>query len=170
MLALGLLMRVIFLDIDGVLNCKRTPNPRKLPYVIDPVLLERLLRLLDRSDAKVVLSSTWRYDPAGLFSARRLGVPFIDVLPDMPGQPRRDEILAWLVAHPDTNRFAVIDDEDDELDELPLFQPNPATGLTDEIVEGLAAYLSGNSAQDMRCSRIKRFLQNVTAALRGHPG
>jgi hypothetical protein len=170
MLALGLLMRVIFLDIDGVLNCKRTPNPRKLPYVIDPVLLERLLRLLDRSDAKVVLSSTWRYDPAGLFSARRLGVPFIDVLPDMPGQPRRDEILAWLVAHPDTNRFAVVDDEDDELDELPLFQPNPATGLTDEIVEGLAAYLSGNSAQDMRCSRIKRFLQNVTAALRGHPG
>jgi hypothetical protein len=72
--------------------------------------------------------------------------------------------------HPDTNRFAVIDDEDDELDDLPLFQPNPATGLTDEIVEGVAAYLSGNTDRDMRCSGIKRFLQNVTAALRGHPG
>jgi hypothetical protein len=158
------------LDIDGVLNCKRTPNPRKLPYVVDAVLLERLLQLLDRTGAKVVLSSTWRYDPAGLFSARRLGVPFIDLLPDMPEQPRRDEILAWLMAHPDTKRFAVIDDEDDELDELPLFQPNPATGLTDQIVEGLAAYISGNTNRDMRCSRIKRFLQNVTAALRGHPG
>jgi hypothetical protein len=153
-----------------VLNCKRTPNPRKLPYVIDPILLERLLRLLDRTGAKVVLSSTWRYDPAGLFSARRLGVPFIEVLPDMPEQPRRDEILAWLTAHPDTKRFAVIDDDDDELDEFPLFQPNPATGLTDEIVQGLAAYLLGNTDRDMRCTRIRRFLQNVTAGLRGHSG
>jgi hypothetical protein len=134
------------------------------------VLLERLSQLLDRTGAKVVLSSTWRYDPAGLFSARRLGVPFIDVLPDMPEQPRREEILSWLKAHADTKQFAVIDDEDDELDEFPLFQPNPATGLTDQIVEGVAAYLSGNTDRDMRCSRIRRFLQNVTAALRGHPG
>ena len=28
-------MKVIFLDIDGVLNCKKTPNPRKFPYVVD---------------------------------------------------------------------------------------------------------------------------------------
>jgi HAD domain in Swiss Army Knife RNA repair proteins len=83
--------------------------------VVDAVLLQRLLRLLDRTGAKVVLSSTWRYNPAGLFSARRLGVPFIDVLPDMLEQPRREEILSWLKAHPDTKRFAVIDDEDDEL-------------------------------------------------------
>jgi hypothetical protein len=32
-------------------------------------------------------------------------VPFIDVLPDMPKRPRRDEILAWLKAHPNTDRF-----------------------------------------------------------------
>jgi hypothetical protein len=41
-------MRVIFLDIDGVLNCKSTPNPRKLPYIIDPSLLVRLKQLLTR--------------------------------------------------------------------------------------------------------------------------
>jgi hypothetical protein len=35
-------LRVIFLDIDGVLNCKKTPNPRKLPYVVDPTLLRKL--------------------------------------------------------------------------------------------------------------------------------
>jgi len=64
--------KVIFLDIDGVLNCKRTPNPRKLPYVVDPVLLARFKRLVERSGADVVLSSTWRYDPAGLFSAKRI--------------------------------------------------------------------------------------------------
>jgi hypothetical protein len=32
-------MKVIFLDIDGVLNCDKTPNPRKLPYVVDKKLL-----------------------------------------------------------------------------------------------------------------------------------
>jgi hypothetical protein len=66
-------MKVIFLDIDGVLNCKKTANPRKLPYVVDLRLLARLRRLLGRSGAKVVLTSTWRYDPAGLFSAKRWG-------------------------------------------------------------------------------------------------
>jgi HAD domain in Swiss Army Knife RNA repair proteins len=65
-------MKIIFLDIDGVLNCKGTPNPRKFPYIVDPKLLNRLQRLLERTGAEVVLSSTWRYDPAGLFSAKKL--------------------------------------------------------------------------------------------------
>ena len=89
-------MKVIFLDIDGVLNCKNTPNPRKFPYIVDPKLLKRFKRLLQCTGAKVVLSSTWRYDPAGLFSAKHWGIPFIDVIPDMPKRPRRDEVLAWL--------------------------------------------------------------------------
>lgn len=40
------------------LNCKKTANPRKLPYVVDRRLLARFKRLLDRTGAKVVLSST----------------------------------------------------------------------------------------------------------------
>ncbi len=83
-------MRVIFLDIDGVLNCKSTPNPRKLPYIIDPSLLVRLKQLLTLTDANVVLSSTWRYDPAGVFSAKYWGIPFFAVIPDLPERPRRD--------------------------------------------------------------------------------
>jgi hypothetical protein len=163
-------MRVIFLDIDGVLNCKRTSNPRRLPYIVDPTLVERLKGLLERTDAKVVLSSTWRYDPAGLFSAKHWGIPFIDVIPDMPGRPRRDEILAWLDAHRDVDRYVVIDDEDDELDALPLFQPSNQTGLTNDIVSGVARYLEGKTNHDMRCSRIKRVFQNISAAFRGHRG
>jgi len=90
--------------------------------VVDRRLLARFKRLLDRTGAKVVLFSTWRYDPAGLFSAKHWGIPFIGIAPDMPKRPRRDEIRAWLKRHPKVTRFAVIDDEDDELDELPLFQ------------------------------------------------
>jgi HAD domain in Swiss Army Knife RNA repair proteins len=77
-------MRAIFLDIDGVLNCKHTPNPRKFPYIVDQKLLERLRGLVARADAAVVLSSTWRYDPAGVFSAKHWGIPFNDVIPDLP--------------------------------------------------------------------------------------
>jgi HAD domain in Swiss Army Knife RNA repair proteins len=73
--------RVIFLDIDGVLNCKRTPNPRKLPYIVDPELLGRFRRAVARAGADVVLSSTWRYDPAGLFSAKHWDIPFVADVP-----------------------------------------------------------------------------------------
>ena len=163
-------MRVIFLDIDGVLNCGSTTNPRKLPYVVEPRLLELLKRLLTLADAKVVLSSTWRYDPAGVFSAKHWGIPFIDVIPDMPARPRRDEIVAWLKTHPEVERYAVIDDEDDELDDLPLFQPSARTGLNDEIVDGVIAYLTGRTNKDMRCSRLKRIFQNVYTAIKGHEG
>lgn len=163
-------MRVIFLDIDGVLNCRRTPNPRKLPYIVDPNPLRRFKQLVDDTKATVVLTSTWRYDPAGLFAARHWGIPFSDVIPDMPEQPRRDEILAWLKEHPETERFAVIDDEDDELDRLPLFQPSARTGLTVEIAEGVAAFLLGKTDRDMRCNRVRRFFQNVHSMIKGHEG
>jgi hypothetical protein len=163
-------MKVIFLDIDGVLNCKKTRNPRGLPYVVDPKLLRRFKRLIDRTGAKVVLSSTWRYDPAGLFSAKRQGIPFTGVTPDLPKRPRRDEILAWIKDHPRVTRYAIVDDEDDELDELPLFQPSAKTGLTQKIVNGAARYLDGKTDRDMRCNAVMRTLQNLGGALRSHPG
>jgi hypothetical protein len=58
-------------------------------------------------------------------------------------EPRRNEILAWLRDHPGVTRFAVLDDEDDELDGLPLFQPSAVTGLTEQIARGLMDYLAG---------------------------
>jgi hypothetical protein len=163
-------MRVIFLDLDGVLNCKNTPNPRGLPYIVDLDLIERFKRLLALTEACVVLSSTWRYDPAGLFSAKYWQIPFIDVIPDMPNRPRRDEIIAWLKTHPDVARYAVIDDEDDELDDLPLFQPLARVGLSQEIVDGVAAYLTGKTDKDMRRTRLARIVQNLFGIVRGHEG
>jgi hypothetical protein len=67
-------------------------------------------------------------------------------------------------------RFVVIDDEDDELDELPLFQPSPATGLTATICTGIAKYLEGEIEHDMRRNALVRKIQNIRAALAGHQG
>ena len=154
-------MKIIFLDIDGVLNCGKTPNPRKFPYIVDKKLLARLKKLLDRTGAKVVLSSSWRCDPVGLFAAKHCGVPFIDACPDKPKSSRRNEMLAWLSAHPKVTRYAVIDDEDDELDDLPLFQPSSKTGLTMDIVKAAEKYLNGQSDTTMRASAVVRLGQNI---------
>src|ERR1700722_15963426 len=119
-------MKIIFLDIDGVLNCDKTPNPRKFPYIVDKKLLVRLNRLLERTKAKVVLSSSWRCDPVGLLAAKHWGVPFIDVCPDKPKSPRRKEILDWLSDHPKATRYAFFDLGEDNLEGLPLFpRPGP---------------------------------------------
>ena len=71
---------------------------------------------------------------------------------------------------PQVTRFVVIDDEDDGLDDLPLFQPSATTGLTGEIVRSVIQYLDGKTDKDMRSSRVERLLQNVQSALKGHPG
>jgi hypothetical protein len=82
------MMKVIFLDIDGVLNCDKTRNPRKFPYVVDKKLLGRLSNLLDRTNAKVVLSSSWRLDPVGILAAKHWRIPF-----ERPS--RRSEVRYW---------------------------------------------------------------------------
>jgi len=98
------------------------------------------------------------------------GVPFIEVTPDMPSEPRCKEILERVWTHPEVNRYAVIDDEDDELDELPLFQPSSRTGLTEKIVEGVTDYLNGTTDKDMRCNRLVRAMQNAHSVFTGHRG
>jgi Swiss Army Knife RNA repair-like protein len=163
-------MKVIFLDIDGVLNSTATPNPRKFPYVVDEKLLKHLLFILEQTGAQVVLSSTWRYDPVGRLAAKHAGIPFVDVTPDMPGAPRCGEIEAWLDAHPDVERHVVIDDDNDCLDELPLFQPFASEGLTAEIARGVIDYLNGKTETDIRRGSLVRAAQRLRAAVSGHQG
>ena len=57
----------------------------------------------------------------------------------------------------------MLDDADDCLDELPLFQPSPRTGLTPDIAKGIEEFLAGKSDKDMRANAITRFGQNIHA-------
>jgi hypothetical protein len=47
--------------------------------------------------------------------------------------------LAWLAAN-SVNRYVVIDHENDELDDLPLFQPTAEAVLTNDIENAAADY------------------------------
>jgi len=51
---------VIFLDIDGVLNGHEF-NHQALSNVIERRCVHRLNRILDDTDARIVLTSAWRY-------------------------------------------------------------------------------------------------------------
>jgi hypothetical protein len=154
-------MKVIFLDIDGVLNSDATPNPRKFPYIVDGQLLARFQELVTKTDANVVLSSTWRVDPVGLLAAKFYKVPFHDTCPDMPGAPRCEEVQTWLRQHQEVTRYVVLDDDNDCLDELPLFQPSSRTGLTAAIASGIEDFLAGRSDKDMRANALVRLGQNI---------
>lgn len=116
-------MKVIFLDIDGVLNDDNTPTHAKSYFVfIDQEKLLRLKQIVEVTQAKIVLSSTWRYDRSNpkyngdyleLQEAfRQVGLEFYSFTPeDVYGIRRGMEIRAWLGLHPEVDRYVILDDE-----------------------------------------------------------
>lgn len=61
-------MKLIFLDIDGVLNYDGYSRFTSTGAMfVDPVLIKRLKKIIDFTGARVVLSSTWR---SGIFDIR----------------------------------------------------------------------------------------------------
>jgi len=154
-------VKVIFLDIDGVLNSRQSWAQRKHgsgTEAIDPDAMARLNRLLRQSGASIVVSSSWRSTVArtrevlcanGLcWPTRVIGcTPRSEVAWGEHGlyvaRQRGDEIQAWLDQHPDRVRRFVILDDGDDMGPLrrSLVQTNPDVGLTDADVERALALL-----------------------------
>jgi len=112
-------MKILFLDIDGVLNSaayfktRKTPRDAK-PRDIDPLKVLLLHRILEDTDAKVVVSSSWRLHPDGLENVRKAVAPFevIGVTPRHARfEHRHAEIKEWLDEHPEVERYAILDDD-----------------------------------------------------------
>lgn len=160
------MVRVIFLDFDGVLNSEDWAHHHpsgggfcalheEKPF--DPSAVAVLNTIVGKSNAKIVISSTWRqvYDIKGLrkiLTENGIYADVIDVTPhigrndpemgewyDQPqgsrAVERGDEIKAWLAAHPDTKAFVILDDDDDMgLVRDHLVQTNWRHGLRQEHV------------------------------------
>jgi hypothetical protein len=116
--------KVLFLDIDGVLNSERTVEATGgYPHSFDPVAQERfdpiaiklIQRLLRLTKSVVVLSSSWR----NMFTieevAEGLGVPILDRTPNF-GKVRGDEVQKWLSLYTEkynVTKYAIVDDNSD---------------------------------------------------------
>lgn len=121
-------MKILFLDIDGVLNSTRTcvafgGYPMELEHIgaFDQVAIRLIQRLCDAGGVKVVLSSAWRLHCDFRDAGNAFGLPIIDRTPSLLGS-RGTEIAAWLFAHPEVEQYAIVDDDPDMLPEqLPFF-------------------------------------------------
>lgn len=133
-------IKVIFLDIDGVLNCKNTLYFFRGCFGIDPYLVRILKRIISATNAKIVLSSTWRLDDPFREEIKRHGIDFLDITPKLDSI-RGEEIKSWLENHPEVEQYIILDDDSDFLEEQPLFQTSWDTGLTEKIADDAINYL-----------------------------
>lgn len=151
-------MKVVFLDIDGVLNSHRTciafggiphTTARNGRATLDEVAIRLIGGIVRAAGAVVVLSSTWRKHADWLDYGPALDLPIIDRTPQGLG-PRGREIADWLDDHPEVEQFAIIDDDSDMLPEqLPFFvHTNYADGFLFSNATNLAD-LMGISIYDV---------------------
>lgn len=139
-------MKVLFLDIDGVVNCVSTRQRHRGFIGIDPLLAFIVGKIQLDTDCHVVLSSAWRLHPDGREEVRKQVCDVIDVTPDLPNGIRGLEIQAWLTEHPGVTRYAILDDNDDFLPDQKLFQTTWQTGITEEIATQVTEYLNATGA------------------------
>ena len=152
-------MKVIFCDVDGVLNEDTTPARTKSRVIfIDEEKLLHLKRIVDATGAEIVLSSTWRYDRDdarynGDFlelqeAFRKVGLELYSYTPvDAIGIRRGMEIRAWLGMHPEVERYIILDDELFDFEERGLLPRLVKTefgdgGLTEELAQEAIAMLT----------------------------
>lgn len=155
---------VVFLDLDGVIGAgrvwaqnehRRWTSPAGW---LDAVLVARLNRLVRRSGAHVVLSTSWRNilgatSTAGVMRACGFTGEVIGATPDQrtpemvaaqQRAPRWPEIRTWLGAKPHVMRWAALDD--DEMDGVPaarFVRTNAVHGLADADVDRAVTILGG---------------------------
>lgn len=115
-------MKVIFLDIDGVLNgIDYVKRYGRFGVIVDPERMRLLRQIVLATDAEIVLVSSWRehWSPVSdqcdeigheinrIFKEYKLSI--YDKTPDRSFK-RAEEIKAWLADYPFVSSFAILDD------------------------------------------------------------
>lgn len=127
--------RVLFLDVDGVLNTNAARG-------LDSRMLDMVAVLCARSQCSVVVSSTWRKYPhmrARLWpELEKRSITILDSTPELHSfngtvwtdGTRGQEISAWLKRFPSNCHYVVLDDADVPEHANHLVRVNADTGLT----------------------------------------
>ena len=169
------MIKVLFLDIDGVLNSNfwNAGHQREISdgTLIDEEKIKLLALLVKRTNAKIILHSGWRtwFDselkPLRVEAQRLLellekeGLYIAGVTPDLTTEEIRktkkfsmvkaDEILSWLKAHKDVGRWVVLDDLDLHNVQVEQHQvkPDATIGLTIEDIGKAEKILLGENLE-----------------------
>lgn len=108
-------MNVVFLDIDGVVCLDGV--------TVDPLLIDRVKQITEKTKSKVVISSSWRNCPQSMVRIRLilggLGIELAGETLDLPladniWEDRVEEILEWVDRKKPSNWIAI--------DDLPLHE------------------------------------------------
>lgn len=142
--------KVIFLDIDGVLNNWDTVERHNGYIGIDPLKVATLHKIIAETGCVLVLSSTWRLtDNARQHVYDTIGPQHFIGLTTDHGRGynlRPNEVVAWIernVMVEDNFHYAILDDDFEWLDDQPIFRTSMSVGLTDEIAQQVIDHLNG---------------------------
>ena len=145
-------MKVIFLDIDGVLNTIEYIGRRRELGIsghdengvslFDPVMIERLNEIIIATNAKIVISSCWRMlytinELRNIWRERNILGEIIDTTSVGSMRERGIEIREWLDEHENKiDSYVILDDDSDMLPSQfkNLILTNWKTGMNDEHV------------------------------------
>ena len=134
-----------------MVNCAKTSTREKNGKLVhaDPFKVFLLNKAQDLHGFQVVLSSSWRHSKTWREDMKAQGFvfEFLDRTPIERGPHmtcRGDEIQAWLDAHPEVTRYAILDDDDDMLKVqiTNFFKTTWEEGLLEETMDRVIAHLN----------------------------
>ena len=124
---------------QGLLQYQGKPWQDEYGAFFDPKAVKQLKRIIDATDADIVVESSWKYlgldAMKELWKVRNLPGTIIDITPSLLGKNKGVEIASWLSKYAKQDiRYVIIDDEYVILDsQLPHFiLTNPYEGITEE--------------------------------------
>lgn len=140
-------MKVLFLDIDGVLNNRETFKTKSLYQALEPDLIQRINTVVSATKCHIVISSSWRIahsldDLKQLLTSSGLLDVVIGVTPRL--DKREQEICQWLLDNPEVKQYAIVDDDVEDLQNVIdyVVQTSIDTGILDQQVKQLINLLS----------------------------
>ena len=161
-------MKIIFLDIDGVLNCHHTKEYIAGYVFVSDDKIQLLKKIIDKTGAQVVLSSTWRWgwilkehnlncsnEEIWLFESlleklSEYNIELLDYTRELGN--RSDEISNWLNNHAEerVESYVILDDVSDELSDHMdnLVETDPEYGLTDVDAKEAIRILNGGKTYE----------------------
>lgn len=156
------IVNIIFLDVDGVLNCQSTSDRTPCGKVgIDDRLVEKLAEIVKSTESQIVITSDWKtlwdnqskdgLHPDALYLIEKLskqGLHISDRTLDRGKGDRGYGIRRWVKRFPEIERWVVLDDKvfDDYAEEKVmehLVLTDETLGLTDDDVKSAIKLING---------------------------